>query len=229
MAERFVFSSTRPDEENGERIMYYNQQQASAQRQRIQVDRRREEVARDYWRENIDRVKRTAPGYCRRNHGQTAMFRDEDCRGQSHPTYREHPTIPGLQVEDVCQLCTPYQARVVQGEHGAAYSTYVQKARRNADEDEDEDDLHSAARRRTLGRRRAPTPHVVDPEIAAERRRRGSRQRESRAKRGRDAIRKIGIRPSVTRFGGMVLFSNAQKAPKSVSKRPKSIHKKKKK
>lgn len=224
MQEPFVFSSRLSESGDGEYAMHYHHQQLAIQRQRRQVEHQRQFHRENYWRENIDRVKRTSPGYCRRAHGPTAIFRGEECLGYSRPTYREHPTIPGLQVEDVCKLCDPRSG----------------KARRDMDDDSDEESAivyrksvnPEAVRRRRLAATSEEESMAIVERLKNARRRALRKSMDERRDRNRRKVsghdrnsRKRSSRyKKITNFGGMVLFTNQQKAPK---KNVKKVSKKK--
>ncbi len=155
----------------------YAQRRAEDDRIRRRVEQYRQEKAQNYWRENLVRVKGASRGnYCRRKYGQQAremnavpVFKDEECRGRPHATYREHPEIPGLQVEDVCTLCVQEQARAVYNEAGQwVASEFTRKAGINRGTGAGGEEEEYAQLRTPPARTRAvPAPRIQTPPAAA--------------------------------------------------------------
>lgn len=171
-------------EEDIDAAIAYSQGRTGHDRVRRQVESHRRQVAENYVRDNLARTKGAFPNYCRRRYAEQArqlnaqaIFKDEECIGRPHPTYREHPDIPGLQVEDVCTLCVRDQARAILNERGEwVTSEYVRKSGINrgtgAGEEEEEYAQIRTPPTRTMRAMPAPriqplAPAIMPPPAAA--------------------------------------------------------------
>lgn len=244
----------------------YARRHAEDDRIRRQVEQRRRTAAENYWRENIERVKGASRGnYCRRKYGQQAqemnavpIFKDEECVGRPHPTFRDHPDIQGLRVEDVCTLCVRDQARAIRNEEGEwIASEYTRKTGINrgtgAGAEEEEYALLRTPPARTIRQipqihnrpRMAvplPAPALAAPAPAPARSDRDIRREQFVAQRDarRNAARRqysglpsprnsLHRKPRSAHQFGMKLFANKSAAPKSVFTNKKRSSKKTKK
>lgn len=171
-------------EEDIDAAVEYSRARTDNDRVRRQMELHRINAAENYVRDNLVRVKGASRGnYCQKKYGQQArelnaqaIFKDEECIGRAQPTYREHPDIPGLQVEDVCTLCVRDQARAIRDERGEwVASEYSRKAGINrgtgAGEEEEEYAQLRTPPVRTVrampAPRIQPAPPVMPPPAAA--------------------------------------------------------------
>ena len=171
-------------EEDIDAAVAYARSRTDNDRARRQMELHRRNAAENYVRDNLVRVKGASRGnYCQKKYGQQArelnaqaIFKDEECIGRAQPTYREHPEIPGLQVEDVCTLCVRDQARAIRDERGEwVASEYSRKAGINrgtgAGEEEEEYAQIRTPPVRTVrampAPRIQPVPPVMPPAAAA--------------------------------------------------------------